>query len=124
MFAFGALFACGDDDFEEKPSAFLGTTWELIHEYQYEDEFGAIVKCKEVLVLMFLKDDKVMQKGYFYENGEKVEEESDEATYSVDGNKISIKVSDGDEVYTLIGIVDGNKLTITDEGETFVFNKK
>lgn len=127
LFAFGATFASCDKDekFEGEPSAFIGTTWEAIDEYDIENE-GVTIKCKDVSTLKFQKDNKVELHYVSFENEKQTDVSSVNGTYRVDGTKISITAmsDETDKEETTTGVIDGTKITFSDDEDSLVFNKK
>ena len=110
--------ACSSDKEEETPNNLVGTTWQF-----FEKEGGKIISMtvlefKSNTVVKIIADDDLDK------DPTKEDHEEKDATYVLNGNKISIKR----DIYSAWGEIDGDKMMLqfVDDGkiETMVFTKR
>ena len=110
--------ACSSDKEEETPNALVGTTWQ-----NFEKEGGKITS---MIVLEFKSNTvvKIIADDNLDKDPTKEDHEEKDATYVLNGKKISLK----QDIYTAWGEVDGDKMTLQSvyDGkiETMVFTKR
>lgn len=100
-----AIVSCGDDD----EDALVGT-WYL----QDGDELQQITAAS---------NHTYVNVYYDLRNGQWIETETEHGTWSVDGDKLTLKDSEGD-VIVFTFKVDGKKLTLTRGSYSMVFTKR
>ena len=110
--------ACSSDKEEETPNNLVGTTWQY-----FEKEGGKITS---MIVLEFKSNTvvKIIADDNLDKDPTKEDHEEKDATYVLNGKKISLK----QDIYTAWGEVDGDKMTFQSvyDGkiETMVFTKR
>ena len=110
--------ACSSDKEEETPNNLVGTTWQY-----FEKEGGKITS---MIVLEFKSNTvvKIIADDNLDKDPTKEDDEEKDATYVLNGKKISLK----QDIYTAWGEVDGDKMTLQSvyDGkiETMVFTKR
>jgi len=110
--------ACSSDEEEETPNNLVGTTWQY-----FEKEGGKITS---MIVLEFKSNTvvKIIADDNLDKDPTKEDHEEKDATYVLNGKKISLK----QDIYTAWGEVDGDKMTLQSvyDGkiETMVFTKR
>ena len=110
--------ACSSDKEEETPNNLVGTTWQY-----FEKEGGKITS---MIVLEFKSNTvvKIIADDNLDKDPTKEDHEEKDATYVLNGKKISLKY----DIYTAWGEVDGDKMTLQSvyDGkiETMVFTKR
>ena len=110
--------ACSSEKEEETPNTLVGTTWQF-----FEKEGGIITS---MIVLEFKSNTvvKIITDEDLDKNPTERDHDEGDATYVLNGKKISIKR----DIYTAWGEVDGDKLTLqyVDDGKikTMVFTKR
>ena len=110
--------ACSSDKEEEIPNNLVGTTWQY-----FEKEGGKITS---MIVLEFKSNTvvKIIADDNLDKDPTKEDHEEKDATYVLNGKKISLK----QDIYTAWGEVDGDKMTLQSvyDGkiETMVFTKR
>jgi len=110
--------ACSSDKEEETPNNLVGTTWQY-----FEKEGGKITS---MIVLEFKSNTvvKIIADDNLDKDPTKEDHEEKDATYVLNGKKISLK----QDIYTAWGEVDGDKMTLQSvyDGkiETMVFTKR
>ena len=110
--------ACSSDKEEETPNNLVGTTWQY-----FEKEGGKITS---MIVLEFKSNTvvKIIADDNLDKDPTKEDHEEKDATYVLNGKKISLK----QDIYTACGEVDGDKMTLQSvyDGkiETMVFTKR
>lgn len=110
--------ACSSEKEEETPNALVGTTWQF-----FEKEGGKITS---MTVLEFKSNTavKIITDDNLDKDPTKDDHEELDATYVLNGNKISFK----QDIYSAWGEIDGDKMTLqfVDGGkiETMVFTKR
>ena len=110
--------ACSSDKEEETSNNLVGTTWQY-----FEKEGGKITS---MIVLEFKSNTvvKIIADDNLDKDPTKEDHEEKDATYVLNGKKISLK----QDIYTAWGEVDGDKMTLQSvyDGkiETMVFTKR
>ena len=109
--------ACSSDKEEETPNNLVGTTWQFFEKEGGKITSMTVLEFKSNTVVKIIGDDNLDK-----DPTEKDHEEKD-ATYVLNGNKISIK----QDIYSAWGEIDGDKMLLqfVDDGkiETMVFTK-
>ena len=110
--------ACSSDKEEETPNALVGTTWQYFEKEGNKITSMIVLEFKSNTVVKIIADDNLDK------DPTKEDHEEKDATYVLNGKKISIKR----DIYTAWGEVDGDKLTLqyVDDGEiiTMIFTKR
>lgn len=110
--------ACSSDKEEETPNNLVGTTWQYIEKEGNKITSMTVLEFKSNTVVRIIIDDNLDK------NPTKEDHEEKDATYVLNGKKISLK----QDIYTAWGEVDGDKMTLqsVDDGkiETMVFTKR
>ena len=110
--------ACSSDKEEETPNNLVGTTWQYIEKEGNKITSMIVLEFKSNTVVKIISDDNLDK------NPTKEDHEEKDATYVLNGKKISLKY----DIYTAWGEVDGDKMTLqsVDDGkiETMVFTKR
>ena len=110
--------ACSSDKEEETPNALVGTTWQYFEKEGNKITSMIVLEFKSNTVVKIIADDNLDK------DPTKEDHEEKDATYVLNGKKISLKY----DIYTAWGEVDGDKMTIqsVDDGkiETMVFTKR
>ena len=110
--------ACSSDKEEETPKNLVGTTWQYFEKEGGKITSMTVLEFKSNTVVKIIGDDNLDK-----DPTEKDHEEKD-ATYVLNGNKISIK----QDIYSAWGEIDGDKMLLqfVDDGkiETMVFTKR
>lgn len=110
--------ACSSDKEEETPNNLVGTTWQYFEKEGGKITSMTVLEFKSNTVVKIIGDDNLDK-----DPTEKDREEKD-ATYVLNGNKISIK----QDIYSAWGEIDGDKMMLqfVDDGkiETMVFTKR
>ena len=110
--------ACSSDKEEETPNALVGTTWQYFEKEGDKITSMTVLEFKSNTVVKIIGDDNLDK------DPTKKDHEEKDATYVLNGKKISIK----QDIYTAWGEVDGDKLTLqyVDDGKikTMVFTKR
>ena len=110
--------ACSSDKEEETPNALVGTTWQYFEKEGDKITSMTVLEFKSNTVVKIIGDDNLDK------DPTKKDHEEKDATYVLNGKKISIK----QDIYSAWGEIDGDKMTLqfVDEGkiETIVFTKR
>lgn len=110
--------ACSSDKEEETPNNLVGTTWQYFEKEGNKITSMTVLEFKSNTVVKIIADDNLDK-----EPTKKDHEELD-ATYVLNGKKISIK----QDIYSAWGEINGDKMTLqfVDDGkiETMVFTKR
>ena len=110
--------ACSSDKEEETPNNLVGTTWQYFEKEGNKITSMIVLEFKSNTVVKIIADDNLDK------DPTKEDHEEKDATYVLNGKKISIKR----DIYTAWGEVDGDKLTLqyVDDGEiiTMIFTKR
>lgn len=118
LFPMMLFTACSSDKEEETPNNLVGTTWQYFEKEGGKITSMTVLEFKSNTVVKIIGDDNLDK-----DPTEKDHEEKD-ATYVLNGNKISIK----QDIYSAWGEIDGDKMLLqfVDDGkiETMVFTKR
>nr|WP_314644766.1 hypothetical protein [uncultured Prevotella sp.] len=110
--------ACSSDKEEETPNALVGTTWQYFEKEGDKITSMTVLEFKSNTVVKIIGDDNLDK------DPTKKDHEEKDATYVLNGNKISIKR----DIYSAWGEIDGDKMMLqfVDDGkiETMVFTKR
>ena len=110
--------ACSSDKEEETPNALVGTTWQNFEKEGDKITSMTVLEFKSNTVVKIIVDEDLDK------NPTDEDHDEGEATYVLNGKKISIKR----DIYTAWGEVDGDKLILqlVDDGKikTMVFTKR
>ena len=110
--------ACSSDKEEETSNNLVGTTWQYLEKEGNKITSMIVLEFKSNTVVKIIADDNLDK------DPTKEDHEEKDATYVLNGKKISIKR----DIYTAWGEVDGDKLTLqyVDDGEiiTMIFTKR
>ena len=110
--------ACSSDKEEETPNALVGTTWQYFEKEGDKITSMTVLEFKSNTVVKIIGDDNLDK------DPTKKDHEEKDATYVLNGKKISIK----QDIYSAWGEIDGDKMTLqfVDDGkiETMVFTKR
>ena len=110
--------ACSSDKEEETPNALVGTTWQNFEKEGDKITSMTVLEFKSNTVVKIITDEDLDK------NPTERDHDEGDATYVLNGKKISIKR----DIYTAWGEVDGDKLTLqyVDDGEiiTMIFTKR
>ena len=110
--------ACSSEKEEETPNALVGTTWQFFEKEGGKITSMTVLEFKSNTAVKIITDDNLDK-----EPTKKDHEELD-ATYVLNGKKISIK----QDIYSAWGEINGDKMTLqfVDDGkiETMVFTKR
>ena len=110
--------ACSSDKEEETSNNLVGTTWQYLEKEGNKITSMTVLEFKSNTVVKIIADDNLDK------DPTKEDHEEKDATYVLNGKKISIKR----DIYTAWGEVDGDKLTLqyVDDGEiiTMIFTKR
>lgn len=110
--------ACSSDKEEETPNNLVGTTWQYFEKEGGKITSMTVLEFKSNTVVKIIADDNLDK------DPTKKDHEEKDATYVLNGNKISIK----QDIYSAWGEIDGDKMMLqfVDDGkiETMVFTKR
>ncbi len=110
--------ACSSDKEEETPNNLVGTTWQFFEKEGGKITSMTVLEFKSNTVVKIIADDNLDK------DPTKDDHEEKDATYVLNGNKISIK----QDIYSAWGEIDGDKMLLqfVDDGkiETMVFTKR
>ena len=110
--------ACSSDKEEETPNNLVGTTWQFFEKEGGKITSMTVLEFKSNTVVKIIADDNLDK------DPTKDDHEEKDATYVLNGNKISIKR----DIYSAWGEIDGDKMMLqfVDDGkiETMVFTKR
>ena len=110
--------ACSSDKEEETPINLVGTTWQNFEKKGDKITAMTVLEFKSNTVVKIIVDEDLDK------NRTKEDHDEGEATYVLNGKKISFK----QDIYTAWGEVDGDKMTLqsVDDGKikTMVFTKR
>ena len=110
--------ACSSDKEEETSNNLVGTTWQNFEKEGDKITSMTVLEFKSNTVVKIIVDEDLDK------NPTDEDHDEGEATYVLNGKKISIKR----DIYTAWGEVDGDKLTLqyVDDGEiiTMIFTKR
>ena len=110
--------ACSSDKEEETPNALVGTTWQNFEKEGDKITSMTVLEFKSNTVVKIIVDEDLDK------NPTDEDHDEGEATYVLNGKKISFK----QDIYTGWGEVDGDKLILqlVDDGKikTMVFTKR
>ena len=110
--------ACSSDKEEETPNNLVGTTWQYFEKEGNKITSMIVLEFKSNTVVKIIADDNLDK------DPTKEDHEEKDATYVLNGKKISLK----QDIYTAWGEVDGDKMTLQSvyDGkiETMVFTKR
>ena len=110
--------ACSSDKEEETPNNLVGTTWQYFEKEGGKITSMTVLEFKSNTVVKIIADDNLDK------DPTKKDHDEFDATYVLNGNKISIK----QDIYSAWGEIDGDKMMLqfVDDGkiETVVFTKR
>jgi uncharacterized protein (TIGR03066 family) len=109
-----AFVSCGDDKDEPSTGGDVVGTWQQI----YNDEDGQ----SEILV-QFTKDGKFHEVDVYKEVGGEVDVDIEHGTYTIQGNKMTIRYDDDDYYIECTFSVKGDKMTVSQSGYSLVYNR-
>lgn len=110
--------ACSSDKEEETSNNLVGTTWQYLEKEGNKITSMTVLEFKSNTVVKIITDEDLDK------NPTERDHDEGDATYVLNGKKISIKR----DIYTAWGEVDGDKLTLqyVDDGKiiTMIFTKR
>lgn len=124
LIAFSTLLSCSNDDGnnqEETPLSLCGTEWNYIS--------PVVDGYQQDLLLYFLNDNDVKLILDGFRNGNLVNEEAYEGTYSYNSSNLEITlntVCNGGSIFSnciLTGKVNGRKLRVENDGDSFEYSR-